>query len=1183
MYSSLGRPGTAPAIKIDSNNFDGESSIMSRTHSSRLLRSPINSGASAYGNFRSSSRPSTSSGALPGSGVTSLQLSEVIESVERLSTSHSDIKRMHTKIETMSRSGILADPIKTSELLQNPEMHREQTKKDILQNRLDEQSVDIEMLSDQLKSILNTIGTGTGASMSGSYFEGSVAGDGSVVSQLRDDDSLATVEVGGRPTSAYTDLRSWSSPQKRRIGDGKVRRVKTIGLPNKTAMTLPKHVVDTPYQPSLAAIISPPMNPVANLYTDTTDNTVSTFKMTTPRALARGSPNRSKASVGGTVISPSNRTAGSRPRSSSHDFASMHTRSNDTYHGTLRQDERLDGWVSSYDDEVNEKTFSSVSVYAELRMREAMEKTRNLPRPNGHRTAVAMDMLYQTIGVFGRYKELMRLIADELACSIYLTMKDLESDGPMPSRANIDNGIPYFEVHTQMTAETQALRGELLKTQEVGGALGLQQMSKRNNGLVKRIQDRQKLVVRNIGFFAWQGYYYDLLDRRHQQALRRARRLIKPWFLYFKSQKRGAEGSGGTEQVRAKFMRLEQEIEEARGETEALIIEKKQLYQLLAAASEDTAVAGKLTNLIQKGSSSFNSLDEGQLKTMGSSEGGLAAGLHTTVDVATQTRSNAEKGSPGRRGVSGVWQRAFDATKRRGAIVVGEGGDVLGAEDEEDGGEDGAGERGGGGGGGGDGSGGGGGKSGGSGGNGGGGRTPKGLEALLGKAKKGADKKVKEIPIQLANTLITTIYEAKIKQDQDDALEGRPLQSLPEFARDCLIRKYGIKSLATKYMRSLVFMCRGKGSTSSRLRLFSGLCAIPTDTDIAAGNVELVYSTTKVALFSELIGHLFPSSRDVGIAMGNNSGIDRDLVLTAFANTFTAIRKKNTDEYKETARALLALPAKDIVKGREGSKTRQTVINVDDAMELIMKVWEAEQQQKSIAVFEAMQASQQKGGAGSGDPTKRQSSLLKGLVSKFNQKQREHRRLRVERLVNLFREWDLEFHANDATGEFSLPEFQEMLEHGMDLDMDNRRYLEIYNEWEDACDTKEQEMAKKLEDSGAGGEVVVSQTTRASEFANVMLHNMLYVKEDDGEPLKPEAMAPATRREHSPSVANLMGNTESEKNNFLKLGALFEAQNAESNETDTGSDMSESESTSCGMSGGDASSEAKTPALSFDI
>ena len=93
-------------------------------------------------------------------------------------------------------------------------MHREQTKKDILQNRLDEQSVDIEMLSDQLKSILNTIGTGTGASMSGSYFEGSVAGDGSVVSQLRDDDSLATVEVGGRPTSAYTDLRSWSEESK---------------------------------------------------------------------------------------------------------------------------------------------------------------------------------------------------------------------------------------------------------------------------------------------------------------------------------------------------------------------------------------------------------------------------------------------------------------------------------------------------------------------------------------------------------------------------------------------------------------------------------------------------------------------------------------------------------------------------------------------------------------------------------------------------------------------------------------------------------------------------------------------------------------------------------------------------------------------------------------------------------
>ena len=118
---------------------------MSRTHSSRLLRSPKGSGASAYGNSRSRSTIDKFR-ALPGSGVTSLQLSEAIESVERLWASHSDIKRMHTKIETTSRSGVLADPIKTSELLQNPEMHREQTKKDILRNRLDEQSIAIEML-----------------------------------------------------------------------------------------------------------------------------------------------------------------------------------------------------------------------------------------------------------------------------------------------------------------------------------------------------------------------------------------------------------------------------------------------------------------------------------------------------------------------------------------------------------------------------------------------------------------------------------------------------------------------------------------------------------------------------------------------------------------------------------------------------------------------------------------------------------------------------------------------------------------------------------------------------------------------------------------------------------------------------------------------------------------------------
>ena len=90
---------------------------------------------------------------------------------------------------------------------------------------------------------------------------------------------------------------------------------------------------------------------------------------------------------------------------------------------------------------------------------------------------------------------------------------------------------------------------------------------------------------------------------------------------------------------------------------------------------------------------------------------------------------------------------------------------------------------------------------------------------------------------------------------------------------------------------------------------------------------------------------------------------------------------------------------------------------------------------------------------------------------------------------------------------------------------------------------------------------------------------MLYVQEEEGGP-KPEEMAAPTRKEHSPSVANLMGDSVEQQRNFLQLGALFEAQNAESNATDTESEASDSESIS-GM--GSSSSNPKTPSLSFDI
>ena len=60
-----------------------------------------------------------------------------------------------------------------------------------------------------------------------------------------------------------------------------------------------------------------------------------------------------------------------------------------------------------------------------------------------------------------------------------------------------------------------------------------------------------------------------------------------------------------------------------------------------------------------------------------------------------------------------------------------------------------------------------------------------------------------KVILHLANELIPYIYTEKLKQDGKDEAEGRMRQPLPEFVRDCFVRKYGLRTLALQYMRGI--------------------------------------------------------------------------------------------------------------------------------------------------------------------------------------------------------------------------------------------------------------------------------------------------------------------------------------------------------------------------------------------
>jgi hypothetical protein len=208
------------------------------------------------------------------------------------------------------------------------------------------------------------------------------------------------------------------------------------------------------------------------------------------------------------------------------------------------------------------------------------------------------------------------------------------------------------------------------------------------------------------------------------------------------------------------------------------------------------------------------------------------------------------------------------------------------------------------------------------------------------------------------------------------------------------------------------------------------------------------------------MGHLFKTPKDVALAMGSKQlGIDRDLVMASFANTFISIRKRGTAEYKETARALLTLPAERVIKVVEGSTTKLTLINVDDAIETMMQAWEFEFRQRSVSTFVSIKAGIiVPASPGSCTPTRKQSALLGSLLTKFSLKQKDAKAQREERLKALFVAFDNESNPNSSSGELTLIQFQQLLEERMQLkQLVNRDILELYNDWDDACENADEE------------------------------------------------------------------------------------------------------------------------------
>jgi len=425
----------------------------------------------------------------------------------------------------------------------------------------------------------------------------------------------------------------------------------------------------------------------------------------------------------------------------------------------------LSRWVSSLEQERNEENFSSVIIFAELRMRETIERTANMPRPNRCRCAVAFEILFGLRSLFSRYEDLLSLVADEILCSCYPAFRLRNAHEDPPTRTALEAAIPFFDLSKSAQTETVNLQNELRAVQKDGEASAV----KLSTQLAQSMEKVDKRVLRNTSFRLWKGYFRNAHLKRCQLRRRCTLRLAAKWFSWYRDKPSREAYRNELDDLRNANNRL---LAEA-NELQDLVRQQEQEYRVLQKEQEAhfECASDGLTDCANGEDKTPKAISSLWLKLLAMIKGHRLEDYETTytgdstrskkIDPLTQftldsatscsLHTQTEKVEAVCTGVQTDFEldndmlvtpnnRKFSfapiSPKKRTALsfMIPE---ATGTKDAE---------------------------------------QPRRLGDLV--DKKG--KAPKEISVQLANALIISIYEAKIKQDQDDLAEGRPHQPLPE-------------------------------------------------------------------------------------------------------------------------------------------------------------------------------------------------------------------------------------------------------------------------------------------------------------------------------------------------------------------------------------------------------------------
>mmetsp|Transcript_15491 Transcript_15491/g.31919 ORF Transcript_15491/g.31919 Transcript_15491/m.31919 type:complete len:986 (-) Transcript_15491:57-3014(-) len=312
------------------------------------------------------------------------------------------------------------------------------------------------------------------------------------------------------------------------------------------------------------------------------------------------------------------------------------------------------------------------------------------------------------------------------------------------------------------------------------------------------------------------------------------------------------------------------------------------------------------------------------------------------------------------------------------------------------------------------------------------------------------------------------------------AVKDLPHPAIPEFFRDILIKKYGVHSLALKYLTSLCALSVKDEEVDPLFKIFNELTSLST-----RGNrmFKQDHFRFDVFLLVKFLLLLCPDKKPSAITSclcdEDGRSWDRESICTSIHKNFPNLRVKSPVKYKEFLERVTSLPVTTL-KGKE----KEPRTPLDSVIIIVMEYVEEERFARSEKPSKDLIASS--------------LSKIRPHLVRYTFNHHAKRQDSMRKFMEVFKEWDVKLHRHSQerkgnqnveevaiSGALRLEEFSEMVRASLKFEPSKEELLRMFLEWHELIEVERK--AAGFAGTQVGDEIALMNLDKSSENIHVLV------------------------------------------------------------------------------------------------